>query len=126
MARIGAAATLVLMAAAGVAFGHAWMAPAGAAARKNPLPRDAATVERGQAVYVSLCAECRGAGGRGDGPRAAKAWPAPTDLTRIGMHSPGDIAWKIENGRGDMPAFKDKLPATDIWALTHWIRGLKR
>ena len=119
-----AAAALVLSAAA--AFGHGWMAPAGAAARKNPLPRNAETLERGRAVYVGHCAECHGAGGRGDGHKSSRTWPAPTDLTRIGSHSAGDIAWKIEHGRGDMPAYKGKLTATDIWALTHWIQGLGR
>jgi mono/diheme cytochrome c family protein len=125
-ARVAVAGVLMMLAAAAVAFGHGWMAPAGAAARRNPLPRDAAAIDRGRAVYAILCAECHGAEGRGDGPKAARTWPAPTDLTRIGSHSPGDIAWKIENGRGDMPAFKDKLAAADIWALTHWIQSLKR
>ena len=119
-----AAAALVLIAA--VAFGHGWMAPASAAARKNPLPRNAETLERGRAVYAGHCAECHGAGGRGDGPKSSRTWPAPADLTRIGSHSAGDIAWKIEHGRGDMPAYAGKLPAADIWALTHWIQSLGR
>ena len=127
LGRIGCiTATVATLAAAAVAFGHGWMAPAGAAARSNPLPRNAETLDWGRTLYATHCAECHGSTGRGDGPKAGRTWPAPTDLTRVGAHSAGDIAWKIENGRGDMPAYAGRLPAAGIWALTHWIQSLGR
>ena len=52
------AAFFVMAAFAAAAFGHDWKSPSGAAARKNPLPSDAATLERGHRLYANLCAEC--------------------------------------------------------------------
>jgi len=122
---IGIGILVVLIGAVAV-FGHGWMAPADAAARKNPLPRDAATLEQGRTIYAEHCAECHGNSGRGDGPKASRTWPAPANLTIAVSHSPGDIAWKIETGRGEMPAFREKLSMPEIWAVTHWIRTFKR
>jgi len=49
----------------------------------------------------------------------------PTDLVqRAGHHSDGDFAWKITNGRGDMPSFKDPLAENQIWDLVNFIRQL--
>jgi mono/diheme cytochrome c family protein len=38
-------------------------------------------------------------------------------------HADGDIAWKIENGRGAMPAWKGRLKEKDIWHLTNFIQA---
>jgi mono/diheme cytochrome c family protein len=42
----------------------------------------------------------------------------------FGHHTDGDIAWKIENGRGAMPAWKGKLKQMEIWNLTNFIQAL--
>lgn len=122
---IGLAGALLLAAGEVPVFGHGWMSPTAAAARKNPLPRDPATLQLGRDLYTAHCAECHGTEGRGDGPKAPGTWPAPSDLRMAAAHPPGDIAWKIENGRGDMPAFKEKLGSSGIWAITHWLSTLK-
>jgi mono/diheme cytochrome c family protein len=41
-----------------------------------------------------------------------------------GMHTDGDIAWKIENGRGPMPAWKNILNHDQIWDLVNYIQSL--
>ena len=41
-----------------------------------------------------------------------------------GHHPDGDLAWKIANGRGAMPAWKGTLTQTQIWALVTYIRSL--
>jgi mono/diheme cytochrome c family protein len=52
--------------------------------------------------------------------------PSPSNLAeRAGQHSDGDFAWKISNGRGSMPAFKNQLTENQIWDLTHFIQSLK-
>lgn len=37
----------------------------------------------GRVLYDQNCAQCHGAGGKGDGPYAAVLEPAPSDLTRL-------------------------------------------
>lgn len=121
---IGIGALVFIVCEAAV-FGHGWMAPKDAASRRNPLPRNSTTIQQGRDLYLKHCAECHGTEGRGDGPKASRTWPAPQDLRMAAAHPPGDTAWKIEKGRGDMPAFGGKLSSSEIWAITHWIGALK-
>jgi mono/diheme cytochrome c family protein len=123
---VGLASALTLFAGVVAVFGHGWMAPKDAASRKNPLPRNSAVIQLGRDLYTKHCAECHGTEGRGDGPKASSTWPAPMDLRMSADHPAGDTAWKIENGRGDMPAFKEKLSSSDIWSITHWLSTLSK
>ena len=110
-----------------VLFAHNWNAPEQAAQRSNPMPKDAAAIERGQKLYEQFCAKCLGKKGQGDGPLAATLNPKPSNLAvRAGHHTDGDFAWKIANGRGVMPAFKNQLTENQIWDLTHFIQNLKK
>jgi mono/diheme cytochrome c family protein len=43
-----------------------------------------------------------------------------------GQHPVGDLAWKIENGRGVMPAWKGILSESQIWDLVNYIKSLGR
>ena len=106
-------------------FAHDWDAPEQAAQRSNPVPKDAAAIERGQKLYEQFCANCHGKKGQGDGPLAATLNPKPSNLAvRAGHHTDGDFAWKIADGRGVMPAFKNQLTENQIWDLTHFIQNL--
>jgi mono/diheme cytochrome c family protein len=48
----------------------------------DPLQGDSEAVRAGQALYAQQCATCHGDQGKGAGPGAALASPAPYDLTR--------------------------------------------
>jgi mono/diheme cytochrome c family protein len=107
-------------------FAHDWNAPEKAAQRPNPVPKDAAAIERGQKLYQQFCANCHGKNGQGDGPLAAALNPKPANLAaRAGHHTDGDFAWKVANGRGVMPGFKNQLKDTQIWELVHYIQNFK-
>ena len=108
-------------------FAHDWMAPKEAVGRKNPVPKDAAAIERGKKLFEQFCANCHGKTGQGDGPFAATLKSKPANLAeRAGHHVDGDFAWKIANGRGEMPAFKKELNESQIWELTHFIQSLAK
>ena len=105
-------------------LGH-WSAPPEAVKRANPIPRDQTSIERGKNMFKTYCIACHGSEGRGDGPAAAGLNPKPPNLVKMaGHHADGDIAWKIENGRGAMPAWKGRLKEKDIWHLTNFIQTL--
>jgi len=105
--------------------GAHWMAPADAAARKNPVPANAASIERGKKLFEANCATCHGKTGRGDGPGAAALNPKPADLKAMaGNHSDGDYAWKIANGRGAMPAWRGVLDEKQIWDAVNFVQSL--
>jgi mono/diheme cytochrome c family protein len=46
-------------------------------------------VAQGQQLYQQYCANCHGAGGKGDGPDGAKLDPKPTDLTLLAKNNGG-------------------------------------
>ena len=102
-----------------------WSAPAAAARQKNPLKPSSASIEQGKKLFEENCAACHGPSGRGDGPAAASLKPRPADLAMMAGHHPdGDLAWKIANGRGAMPAWKGTLTQNQIWALVTYIKSL--
>ncbi len=109
---------------AAAAGGH-WTAPADAARRGNPIPSNSLSRERGRTLFEANCAGCHGPTGRGDGPAAARLETLPPDLYETaGQHPDGDLAWKIANGRGAMPAWKGMLTESQIWDLVNFIHNL--
>ena len=104
--------------------GH-WMAPPAAAQRKNPVRADKASIARGKKIFAANCASCHGANGKGDGPAGKTLKPKPSDLAAMApQHPPGDLAWKIENGRGAMPAWKGTLQPNQIWDVVNFLQAL--
>ena len=109
----------------GLLMAHGWKAPREAADRPNPAAGDPESVARGKQLFLQYCALCHGKQARGDGALAKNLKTRPTNLVqRAGHHSDGDFAWKIANGRGDMPAFKNQLTENQIWDLVNFIQGL--
>ena len=82
-------------------------------------------IARGQAIWGENCAACHGDSGAGDGPEAiANNWQI-TDLSDPALSAGQSLdAWHDVTvaGRGDMPAFQDKLPEADIWAALDYAR----
>jgi len=113
-----------LTAAAADDHGH-WNAPPEAAQRANPIPANEESIEKGRNLFMQNCVICHGTDARGDGPAAAGLDPKPADLVKMGGHHPaGDLAWKIAEGRGPMPGWKDRFSDTQIWHLVNFIQHL--
>lgn len=96
---------------------------------QNPLPLQAAVVERGAALFQANCAMCHGQSGRGDGPAAAGLNPKPADLTaaHVDDHTDGDIFWWLNYGIAGtaMPSFEHRLSDRERWQLIRFIRSLR-
>ena len=123
--RGGAVSILAAALACAAAAQEHWSAPAAAAKRRNPVPATAASLDQGRQLFKQNCIACHGAEGRGDGPAAASLKPHPADLAMMAGHHPdGDLAWKIANGRGAMPAWNKTLSEDQIWMLVSYIKTL--
>ncbi|GAA0323116.1 hypothetical protein GCM10009087_36740 [Sphingomonas oligophenolica] len=104
-------------------------------AMRNPLPVSPALLARGATVYAASCLSCHGHTGKGDGSTGRTLSPAPFDVAWLSemkiSRFDGFMYWTIAEGGQplgtSMPAFKETLPADDIWAVTAYIQaGLPR
>ncbi len=88
-------------------------------------PYSAPSVARGAPLYSQNCTVCHGAGGRGDGPLAAKLPVRPADLTEphLFAHKIGDIFWWVSYGSDNrvMPGFANKLTPDQRWDLINFV-----
>lgn len=121
-----AAATGLLAFAVVLAAAEEWKAPARAAARKNPVPADAASIGRGKAVYASQCASCHGNSGKGDGPAAKSLEKSPGDLTKLRGQSNGELFWKITEGKKPMASYATTLSEQQRWDVVNYLHALGR
>jgi mono/diheme cytochrome c family protein len=104
-----------------------WVAPDDAKKVKNPIPPTQETLAAAQQLFADNCLLCHGEKGEGDGPGAKtiKVKPANfTDPKLQASETDGALFWKMSNGRGPMPAWKDELTDQERWQLVGYIRKL--
>ena len=105
------------------------------AARKNPVPSNAASITAGRALYQKNCRHCHGLRGKGDGPLAPRD-PKPADLTDAKWDhgaSDGEIFAVIWNGAPSaqakgkdegMKGMKGTLTEKEVWQVINYIRSI--
>ena len=106
-----------------------WVVPADKAKAANTLKGDAASLVTGKTLWNQHCASCHGKTGLGDGSKSAQLETTPPDFSKAAFQgqTDGAIVYKTAEGRGDMPAFKKKIPdQDDLWALVNFMRTLKK
>lgn len=107
-----------------VGVAHEWMAPKEAGNRKNPIPVDEKSTAKGKVIYVESCSLCHGENIEGLEAQIVGLEKSPPNLKkRIQTHSDGDFFWKIQEGRGDMPSFKEGFGEENIWNVINYIRS---
>lgn len=123
-----AAVRMLLCGAAGSLFLAPPMEPAYSASLYAPAePYSAASVARGNVLYMENCVSCHGLSGHGDGPAAAGLRIRPANLTEphLFAHSPADLFRWVSRGRanGAMPGFAAALPPGQRWDVINFIRA---
>jgi len=96
----------------------------------DELPSRAPDLALGAEVYRASCAGCHGDLGRGDGKLAQGLDPPPANLADWGAlndQSPLDYYRRISIGvvGTAMPAFEDRLPARERWAVALYASTLR-
>lgn len=93
----------------------------------NPLPDDAATWKRGEAVFARACALCHGPTGRADAEATKRGVPPPPTLIRPESRAlpDGEIFHAITHGRKNMPALALQTSREDRWAVIRHVRKLQ-
>jgi mono/diheme cytochrome c family protein len=104
-----------------------WVAPDDAKKVKNPIPPTQETLAAAEQLFTDNCVLCHGEKGMGDGPGAKtiKVKPANfTDPKLQASETDGTLFWKMTNGRGPMPSWRDTLTDQERWQLVGYIRKL--
>lgn len=95
-----------------------------------PITVDRRVLERGQERYDIYCTPCHGKTGDGNGiiMRGDYGYtPAPSYHTdRLRQAPDGYLYDAIANGVRTMPAYGQKVPVKDRWAIVAYIRALQR
>lgn len=109
-----------------VSHSDAWQAPDQAQAKNNPIRYDVDSVQEGKLLFAQHCLQCHGYWGEGNGIVGLTLNGRPANLLRLaGKQSPGAFAWKIAEGRGAMPSYRDSLSQDEIWHLVNFVESLE-
>ena len=88
----------------------------------NPMPPDAASVERGRAWFETYCAVCHASDGLGKGPISDK-FPAIPPVAGSVRFSDAYLFGLITEGRGLMPGYA-RIPAQARWDVVNYLRTM--
>ena len=94
----------------------------------NPLPVNAALLERGRERFDIFCSPCHGQLGDGNGiTKKIGDMPAVANLhdKRIVEMADGEIFNTITHGKSTMAAYGPLMPAQDRWAVIAYLRALQ-
>ena len=102
------------------------VAPAWADTLKNPFPDEPLVATQGEELYSVHCWSCHGEEGYGDGAAGGALGVKPANFhdEQVKKQSDGALFWKLSNGRGNMPPFKDVFSDEQRWQLIVYLRTL--
>ncbi len=103
-----------------------WTAPASADSLINPVAVSQESVSKGEELYNMYCFSCHGDTGYGDGPAGGSMGIRPANFhdQRVIKQKDGALFWKLTNGKGNMPPFKEALTEEQRWQLINFLREL--
>ena len=105
---------------------EAFVAPPGADTIKSPIGTSPNIIAKGEALYNLYCFACHGYSGHGDGPAGGgmSIMPANFHDPKFLKQKEGTVFWKLTNGKGNMPPFKQILTDDQRWQLVAYLKEL--
>jgi len=103
-------------------FSQEWLVPADRQGRLSTFAFNDSIEKAGLQLYILNCMSCHGTPGKGNYQQLT---PPPGDpaTEKIQRNRDGEIFYKIMEGRGQMPSFKNTLSTGDTWAIVAYIRS---
>lgn len=103
-----------------------WIAPQWADTIKNKIPVTPENIAKGEELYNMYCFSCHGDTGYGDGPAGGSMGIRPANFhdQNVIKQKDGALYWKLTNGKGNMPPFKDILTEKQRWEMVIYLREL--
>ena len=102
-----------------------WLVPEKDAKVRNPVKADLESINIGKDKWIRNCGGCHGRQGAGDGVQSGSVKTFMKDMgtSPVQGQTDGALFYKIAQGRGEMPGYKDKLSEKEIWSLVNFIRS---
>lgn len=99
-----------------------WVVPEEASEKLSIQVFDEDIELEGQLIYSISCTSCHGKPTEANFTMMA---PPPGDISeeRFIMQKDGDLLYKIQKGRGSMPAFENTYSEPEIWSLVAYMRS---
>lgn len=111
-------------------FGQADLATPVVNGMVNPVAVDAASLARGEEMYLRTCAVCHGETGVGAEAYIASKHPLLPIYNlsgpQVAGYTDGYIYGMIRVGRGLMPAYGHQVSNFDRWHIVNYVRTLQR
>ena len=99
-----------------------WEVPAENGAKLSPFAFNDSTRKAGSELYILNCKSCHGDPGKNNVINLVPPPPDPASA-KMQANSDGALQYKLMQGRGPMPSFKNTLSLTDIWRVISYIRS---
>lgn len=102
-----------------------WVVPDDKKGRLSTFAFDDNTRRAGQKLYNLNCMSCHGSPGKAN---YLNLVPPPGDpaTDKIQHNSDGEIFYKVQTGRGQMPSFKSVLTTDELWNIISYIRSFNK
>ncbi len=103
---------------------ESFVAPAWADTIKNPIGTSPEIIAKGEEIYNLYCFACHGETGYGDGAAGGAMGVKPANFhdPKFSKQKDGTIFWKLTNGKGNMPPFKEILKEEQRWQLIAYLK----
>jgi molybdopterin-containing oxidoreductase family membrane subunit len=115
----------LMMIVPAVSYAQEWTVPPEKKARLSDTMFTQETLKQGTQIYQSYCKSCHGDPGKNN---VTKLVPPPPDpvSAQTQQNTDGDLYFKIQEGRGPMPSFKNSLTSIEIWQVICYIRSFNK
>ena len=102
-----------------------WEVPADRSAKLSTAEFTDQNRNAGKDLYQTNCKSCHGDPGKNN---VIKLVPPPPDpaTTQLQQNTDGSLHFKISEGRGTMPSFKNVLNSADIWNIIAFLRTFNK
>ncbi len=116
---------LLVLCAASLSAQPIWEVPADREAKLSQTMFAEQNRLSGRELYMTNCKSCHGEPGKNN---PIKLVPQPPDpaASQLQQNSDGALQFKISEGRGPMPAFKNVLTSAEVWNIIAFIRSLNK
>ncbi len=119
------ATLIILQLSSAIMEAQEWVVPDDRKGRLSTFPFDDNTRSSGQKIYNLNCMSCHGTPGKSN---YLNLVPPPGDpaTDKIQHNSDGEIFYKVQSGRGQMPSFRSVLTSDELWQVISYIRSFNK